>query len=146
MSFVKPPGHLGCTIWLTGLSGSGKTTIARDTKKFLERFNIPVVHLDGDGLRKGLNSNLGFSKEDRRENIRRVAEVATLFAQSGFISLVSLISPYAEYRLAARNTHESQNIKFFEVYVNTPIEICEVRDPKQLYRIARTNYSKDRSH
>lgn len=137
MSFNKPPDHIGCTIWLTGLSGSGKTTIARDTKKFLDRFNIPSVHLDGDGLRKGLNSNLGFSKEDRRENIRRVAEVAALFAQNGFISLVSLISPYAEYRLSARQTHESLKLQFFEVYVNTPIEICEVRDPKQLYRLAR---------
>jgi len=137
MSFVKPADHKGCTIWLTGLSGSGKTTIARNTKKFLEKFNIPVVHLDGDGLRKGLNGDLGFSKEDRRENIRRVAEVAALFTQSGHISLVSLISPYAEYRLAARATHETLNLKFFEVYVNTPIEICEVRDPKQLYRLAR---------
>lgn len=137
MSFIKPAHHQGCTIWLTGLSGSGKTTIARDTKEFLEKFNIPAVHLDGDKLRKGLNSNLGFSKEDRRENIRRVAEVATLFAQSGSISLVSLISPYAEYRLAARNIHETQKVKFFEIYVNTPIEICEARDPKNLYRLAR---------
>lgn len=137
MSFIRPADHQGCTIWLTGLSGSGKTTIARNTKKFLDKFNIPAVHLDGDKLRQGLNSNLGFSKEDRRENIRRVAEVATLFAQSGFISLVSLISPYAEYRLAARNVHENQKLKFFEVYVNTPIEICEGRDPKQLYRLAR---------
>lgn len=138
MSFVKPSDHLGCTIWLTGLSGSGKTTIARNTKIFLEKFKIPVVHLDGDGLRKGLNSNLGFSKEDRRENIRRVAEVAKLFVKSGHIALVSLISPYAEYRLAARHTHESEKLKFFEVYVDTPIEICEVRDPKQLYRLARS--------
>lgn len=137
MSFIRPANHEGCTIWLTGLSGSGKTTIARNTKKFLDKFHIPVVHLDGDGLRKGLNSNLGFSKEDRRENIRRVAEVAALFAQNGFISLVSLISPFAEYRLAARQTHDALKLKFFEVYVNTPIEICEVRDPKQLYRLAR---------
>lgn len=138
MSFIKPKNHQGCTVWLTGLSGSGKTTIARNTKKFLDRFNIPVVHLDGDGLRKGINSNLGFSKEDRRENIRRVAEMAVFMAQHGSIALVSLISPYAEYRLAARQAHESVNIKFYEVYVNTPIEICEVRDPKQLYRLARS--------
>lgn len=137
MSFKKASNHQGCTIWLTGLSGSGKTTIARNTKKFLDKFNIPAIHLDGDGLRKGLNSNLGFSKEDRRENIRRVAEVAALCAQNGMISLVSLISPYAEYRLAARNTHDNLKLKFYEVYVNTPIEICEVRDPKQLYRAAR---------
>lgn len=138
MSFKQPPGHLGCTIWLTGLSGSGKTTIARNTLKFLEKFNMKVVHLDGDELRKGLNRNLGFSKEDRRENIRRVAEVAALFVKAGNIALVSLISPYAEYRLAARNTHEKFNLKFFEVYVDTPIEICEVRDPKQLYKLARS--------
>lgn len=138
MSYVKPHGQVGCTVWLTGLSGSGKTTIARNTKKFLDKFNIPSVHLDGDRLRKGLNSNLGFSREDRRENIRRVAEVAIIFAQQGFISLVSLISPYAEYRLAARNAHDKMKIKFYEVYVNTPIEICEVRDPKQLYRLARS--------
>lgn len=138
MSFIKSPDHVGCTVWLTGLSGSGKTTIARNTKKFLDKYNIPAVHLDGDGLRKGLNSNLGFSREDRRENIRRVAEVAITFAQQGFIALVSLISPYAEYRLAARNAHERLNIKFYEVYVNTPIEICELRDPKQLYRLARS--------
>lgn len=137
MSFIQPPHHIGCTIWLTGLSGSGKTTIARDTKKFLDKHNIRSIQLDGDSLRKGLNSNLGFSKDDRRENIRRVAEVAALLAQSGIISLVSLISPYAEYRLAARQTHENLALKFFEVYVNTPIEICEVRDPKQLYRLAR---------
>ena len=132
-----PADHRGCTIWLTGLSGSGKTTIARNTKRFLDRFNIPAKHLDGDLLRRGLNSNLSFSKEDRRENIRRVAEVAKLFAEAGFISLVSLISPYAEYRLEARNIHESSNLKFYEVYVNTPIDICEGRDPKQLYRLAR---------
>ena len=125
-------------MWLTGLSGSGKTTIARNTKKFLDRYNIPAVLLDGDGLRKGINNNLGFSKEDRRENIRRVTEMAILFAQQGFISLVSLISPYAEYRLAARQAHEQAKLNFYEVYVNTPIEICEVRDPKQLYRLARS--------
>lgn len=138
MSYVKPPNHQGCTIWLTGLSGSGKTTIARNTKKFLDRFNIPAVHLDGDGLRKGINNNLGFSREDRRENIRRVAELAILFAQQGFISLVSLISPYAEYRLAARQAHEQAKLKFYEVHVDTPIDICEGRDPKQLYRLARS--------
>lgn len=137
MSFRKPPNHQACTIWLTGLSGSGKTTIARTTKEYLDRFNIPAVHLDGDTLRGGLNSNLGFGREDRRENIRRVAEVAALIAQTGSIALVSLISPYAEYRLAARNIHETKNLKFFEVYVNTPIEICEGRDPKKLYRLAR---------
>uniref|UniRef100_A0A6G1SJH1 Bifunctional 3'-phosphoadenosine 5'-phosphosulfate synthase 2 n=1 Tax=Aceria tosichella TaxID=561515 RepID=A0A6G1SJH1_9ACAR len=138
MSYLKPENPTGCTIWLTGLSGSGKTTIARNTKKFLEKFNIPAVHLDGDRLRQTLNSDLGFSKEDRRENIRRVAALAIMFAQEGYISLVSLISPYAEYRLAARDAHERAGLKFYEVYVNTPIEICEIRDPKQLYRKARS--------
>lgn len=131
------PNQPGCTIWLTGLSGSGKTTIARNTKKFLDRFNIPSVHLDGDTLREGLNADLGFSREDRRENVRRVGEVALLHSRSGFITLVSLISPYAEHRIAVRQIHEAKKIKFFEVYINTPIEICEVRDPKQLYRLAR---------
>lgn len=137
MSCNWEPNRPGCTLWLTGLSGSGKTTIARNTKKFLDKFNTPVVHLDGDALRKGLNSDLGFSKEDRKENVRRMAETALLHAQAGLITVVSLISPYAEHRLAARNLHENAKIKFFEVYINTPIEICEVRDPKQLYRLAR---------
>lgn len=137
MSLNWTPNVPGCTVWLTGLSGSGKTTIARNTKKFLDKFNIPTVHLDGDAIRKGLNSDLGFSKDDRRENVRRISETALLHSQAGLITLVSLISPYAEHRLAARNLHEHAKIKFFEVYINTPIEICEVRDPKQLYRLAR---------
>lgn len=137
MSFSWTPDSIGCTVWLTGLSGSGKTTIARNTKNFLDKFNIPSVHLDGDTLRKGLNADLGFTREDRRENVRRVGEVALLHSQAGLITLVSLIAPYAEHRLAARQAHENAKTKFFEVYVNTPIEICEVRDPKQLYRLAR---------
>lgn len=137
MSCNWSPNQTGCTIWITGLSGSGKTTIAKNTKKFLDRFNIATVQLDGDAIRKGLNNDLGFSKEDRRENVRRIAETALLHSQAGLITLVSLISPYAEHRLAARLLHENSKIKFFEIYINTPIEICEVRDPKQLYRLAR---------
>jgi len=108
-----------------------------EPQEVFRKINIPVVHPEGDGLRKGLTGDLGFSEEDGRENVRRVAEVAALFTQSGHISLVSLISPYAEYRLAARATHETLNLKFFEVNINTPIETCEVGDPMQLYRLAR---------
>lgn len=138
MSFKKPQDHIGCTVWLTGLSGSGKTTVARTITEFLSKFHIPVEHLDGDALRKGLNADLDFTKESRKENNRRVAEVAALCAKSGSIAITSLISPFAEHRKEARNIHENLNLKFFEVYVNAPIEICEARDPKHFYRKAKT--------
>lgn len=101
------------------------------------RHKIPAYALDGDNIRHGLNNNLGFSAEDREENIRRVAEVARLFADSGVIALTSFISPFANDREAARKIHQRDNLPFFEIFVDTPIEICEERDVKGLYKKAR---------
>lgn len=128
-----------------GLSGSGKTTVSAAVRDYLIKYNVPVKSLDGDELRLGLNNNLGFSKEDRGENIRRTAEIASEFALSGFITLVSLISPYAEFRQAARAIHEQERkkVKFFETYVNTPIKVCEQNDVKGLYKRARAGQLAD---
>uniref|UniRef100_A0A8R1IEP5 adenylyl-sulfate kinase n=1 Tax=Caenorhabditis japonica TaxID=281687 RepID=A0A8R1IEP5_CAEJA len=124
-------GFRGCTIWFTGLSGAGKTTISFALERTLNKLGIPCYGLDGDNIRHGLCKNLGFSKEDRQENIRRVAEVAKLFADSGMICLAAFISPFNEDRLDARKIHESANVKFIEVHVNTSLEVCEQRDPKR---------------
>ena len=120
---------------MTGLSGAGKSTIAREAEKvlFLKGFNVYV--LDGDNVRGGLNANLGFSPEDRAENIRRVGEVAALFADAGIICLASFISPYASDRERARI---AAGDAFHEVYVRADLEVCEERDPKGLYKKART--------
>ncbi|CAG9536034.1 unnamed protein product [Cercopithifilaria johnstoni] len=133
----RHPGFRGCTIWLTGLSGAGKTTVAFAVEKILTQLGIPAYALDGDNVRHGLCKNLGFSKEERRENIRRVAEVAKLFADMGIVALASFISPYKCDRDDARSIHNQDNLAFFEVYVNTPLRICELRDPKNLYKKAR---------
>lgn len=133
----KHEGFRGCTIWFTGLSGAGKTTISFALERTLNKLGIPCYGLDGDNIRHGLCKNLGFSKEDRQENIRRVAEVAKLFADSGLICLAAFISPFQEDRLDARKIHESENVKFIEVHVSTSLEVCEQRDPKQLYKKAR---------
>ncbi len=125
------------TVWFTGLSGAGKTTVATTLKQLLDAENVRTFMLDGDLLRTGLNSDLTYSEEDRRENVRRVGEVAALFAIVGHISLVTVISPYAEGRVAARRRHEALNIPFVEVYVATPLAECESRDPKGLYAKAR---------
>ncbi|VDO42029.1 unnamed protein product, partial [Onchocerca flexuosa] len=137
-------GFRGCTIWFTGLSGAGKTTIAFAVEKILTQFGIPAYALDGDNVRHGLCKNLGFSKEERRENIRRVAEVAKLFADMGIVALASFISPYKDDRDDARSIHNQDSLPFFELYVNTPLKICELRDPKRavyhvidLYKKAR---------
>jgi adenylyl-sulfate kinase len=130
-------GHLGAVLWLTGLSGSGKSTLARALERELFSHNKQVFVLDGDNVRHGLNANLGFSPEDRVENIRRVAEVAKLFAEAGLIVITSFISPYALDRRRAREIVLSGNIDFFEVYLAAPLAVCEQRDPKQLYRKAR---------
>jgi len=130
----KRNGHKGAVLWMTGLSGAGKSTIAREAEKvlFLKGYNVYV--LDGDNVRGGLNANLGFSPEDRAENIRRVGEVAALFADAGMICLASFISPYASDRERARNAASSA---FHEVYVRADLEVCEERDPKGLYKRAR---------
>ena len=127
----------GATVWFTGLSGSGKSTVAAICERRLLEAGRPAYLLDGDNLRHGLNGDLGFSAEDRSENIRRVGEVARLFADAGVIALVPVISPYAADRARARAAHEAAGLSFVEVYIDTPIELCEARDPKGLYAKAR---------
>lgn len=130
-------GHRGATLWFTGLSGSGKSTIAVALEHALTQRNCLCYRLDGDNVRHGLNANLGFSAEDRTENIRRVGEVAKLFSDSGVLTLSSFISPYRADRQLVRDTHTKDDIPFLEVFVNTPLEVCESRDPKGLYKKAR---------
>ena len=126
----------GCTIWLTGLSGSGKSTIAVAAEKQLVTSGHAAYVLDGDNVRQGLNKDLGFSPQDRTENIRRIAEVAKLMTDSGLIVLTAFISPYRADREAAREIFTDG--KFFEAYVDTSLETCEARDPKGLYVKARS--------
>ena len=127
----------GATVWLTGLSGSGKSTIAGAVADLLALRGTLTYTLDGDNLRHGLNGDLGFSSEDRAENVRRVAEVARLFADAGVVALVPVISPYRAGREHARRLHEAAGLTFLEVFVDAPIEVCESRDPKGLYAKAR---------
>lgn len=128
---------LGSTVWLTGLSGSGKSTIAVALEQRLVLAGRPAFRLDGDNLRLGLNSDLGFTPQDRDENVRRAGEVACLLAEAGVIAIVPLISPYRAARERARSVHDERGIPFIEVFVDTPIEVCEARDPKGLYARAR---------
>ncbi|XP_066148439.1 bifunctional 3'-phosphoadenosine 5'-phosphosulfate synthase [Euwallacea fornicatus] len=130
-------GFRGCTVWFTGLSGAGKTAISFELEAYLVSHGIPAYSLDGDNMRHGLNKDLGFSKKDREENIRRVAEVAKLFADAGQICLCSFVSPFAEDREVARRIHNDSDLPFFEVFVDTPLEECERRDPKGLYKKAK---------
>jgi adenylyl-sulfate kinase len=125
------------TVWFTGLSGAGKTTVATTLKTLLDLQDVRTFLLDGDLLREGLNSDLGFGEDDRVENVRRVGEVALLFATVGHLSLVTVISPYEAGRAAARARHMALGVPFIEVYVATPLEVCESRDPKGLYARAR---------
>jgi len=121
------------TIWLTGVSGAGKTTIALALQDQLTRGGRQTTVLDGDILRRGLSSDLGLSHEDRSEQARRAAHVAALFAQIGVVAVVALVSPYAADRRLAREIHVERGLDFFEVWVDTPLEICAERDPKGLY-------------
>ena len=130
-------GGAGVTFWLTGLSGSGKSTIAYAVEQRLVAAGRVAYVLDGDNLRHGINADLGFSKEDRTENIRRVGEIARLMADAGLVVLVPVISPYRADRADARRKHEEIGLRFVEVYVDTPLEVCEERDPKGLYARAR---------
>jgi bifunctional enzyme CysN/CysC len=130
-------GGEGLTVWLTGLSGSGKSTIAVAVEAALLERGRHAYLLDGDNLRHGLNGNLGFSAEDRAENVRRVGEVAKLVADAGTVALVSLVSPYAADRDRVRAAHADAGLRFVEVFVDTPLEECERRDPKGLYAKAR---------
>ena len=134
-------GHDSLVIWLTGLSGSGKSTIADLLEKTLFERSVRTYLLDGDELRTGLNRDLSFSKEDRLENNRRIAEVAKLFMNAGMITIAALISPLREERENAKSTIGAD--KFVEVYVNTPLSICEKRDVKGLYRKARAGEIKN---
>lgn len=127
----------GATLWFTGLSGSGKSTIAVAVERALLGSGRPAYLLDGDNLRHGINADLGFSSEDRTENVRRVGEIARLFADSGVVALVPVISPYREDRDRARAAHEVAGLRFLEIFVDTPLELCEQRDPKGLYGRAR---------
>lgn len=133
--------HAGCVIWLTGLSASGKSTIATELERELFQQGIQVCVLDGDNLRHGLCSDLGFSPEARRENIRRVGEVAKLFANAGLVCITAFISPYRSDRALARAIVPAGC--FFEVHVNAPLSVCEQRDPKGLYARARAGALKD---
>ena len=126
----------GMTVWLTGLSGSGKSSIADIVLDKLASSGVIAYVLDADNLRHGLNSDLGFTPSDRMENCRRVAEVARLLADAGVVCLVPIISPYAEDRCQARLRHEEDGLRFIEVFVDTPLETCIDRDPKGLYRRA----------
>lgn len=130
-------GSRGATVWLTGLSGSGKSSIAKHIEADLVEEGVPAYVLDGDNLRHGINEDLGFTREDRGENARRAAEIAKLFADSGAVALVALISPYEEDRDRARKIHEEAGLAFLEVYVATTLQECEARDPKGLYAQAR---------
>ena len=128
----------GCTIWMTGLSASGKSTLAFTLEHALVQRNRLAYVLDGDNVRHGLNKNLGFSAEDREENIRRIGEVAKLFADAGFITMTSFISPYHKDRDIVRKIHKEAGLFFMEIFVDAPIDVCEQRDPKGLYKKARS--------
>jgi adenylyl-sulfate kinase len=130
-------GHRGATVWLTGLSGSGKSTVAVEVERRLVEAGRPAYVLDGDNLRHGLNADLGFGDDDRAENVRRVSEVARLLADAGVVALVPVISPFRAGRARARALHEDAGLPFLEVFVDTPLETCEARDPKGLYARAR---------
>ena len=129
--FEKRNGHKGCVVWLTGLSGSGKSTIARELQRHLFNMGCSVFVLDGDNVRTGINADLGFTDDDRKENIRRVGEIAKLFTQAGFITITAFISPFRADRDRVRALFEGD--RFLEIYVKADLEICEKRDPKGLY-------------
>jgi len=142
-------GQRGFTVWFTGLSASGKSTIATALEQHLLHLGVAAYRLDGDNVRFGLNKDLGFSEKDRNENIRRIAEVAKLFADSSTIALTSFISPYRADRKIARDFHMAASqggeeaIPFVEVFVDIPVAVAEQRDPKGLYKKARAGEIKD---
>jgi adenylylsulfate kinase len=134
-------GHKGAVVWFTGLSGSGKSTLAEAVERALYERGCHTYILDGDNIRHGLNKDLGFSPEDRHENIRRIGEVAHLLADAGVLSLTAFISPYVKDRCLARDLNPKGH--FVEVFCNCPLDVCEERDPKGLYRKARAGQIKD---
>lgn len=133
----------GATLWFTGLSASGKSTIAFTLEHALVQLGRLAYVLDGDNIRHGLNKNLGFSAADREENIRRIGEVAKLFADAGLVVMTSFISPYRKDRETVRSLHAAANLPFVEIHVATPISTCESRDPKGLYKKARAGELKN---
>jgi adenylylsulfate kinase len=138
-------GHKGITLWMTGLSGSGKSTISVALERALVQNQARpyfVYRLDGDNLRFGLNRDLGFSPEDRKENVRRVSEVAKLFTEAGAIVVAGLISPYKADRDYARELHANASLPFMEVFIDAPLSVVEARDPKGLYKKARAGLIK----
>ena len=134
-------GHRGTCLWFTGLSGSGKSSIAREVENLLYEQGVRTYVLDGDNIRHGLNNDLGFSPEDRNENIRRIGEVSKLFVDAGIIVMTAFISPYIKDRDRARNIMEEGT--FIEIYVEADLETCEERDPKGLYKKARVGEIKE---
>lgn len=136
-------GQTGATIWFTGLSGSGKSTVAVALEKVLHAQGRLSYRLDGDNVRLGINKNLGFSAEDRAENIRRIGEIAKLFVDTGVIALSSFVSPYRADRDLVRKLHEDAGMAFIEVYVEVPLAVAEQRDPKGLYKKARAGQIKN---
>lgn len=137
----RQAGHKGVCLWFTGLSGSGKSSIAQEVQSLLYEKGIKTYVLDGDNIRHGLNSDLGFSPEDRNENIRRIGEVSKLFVDAGIIVSTAFISPYKEDRNQVRKIMDKGN--FIEVYVEADLETCEQRDPKGLYKKARAGEIKE---
>ncbi len=140
---AKLLGHKGATLWFTGLSGSGKSTVAVELEGILNEMGVLSYRLDGDNVRMGINKNLGFSAADRTENIRRVGECAKLFVDAGIVTLSSFISPYREDRDAVRALHETAGMDFIEVFVDCSLEAAESRDPKGLYKKARAGEIKN---
>ena len=136
-------GQKGATLWFTGLSGSGKSTVAVALERELAKRGRLCYRLDGDNIRLGINKNLGFSAEDRTENIRRIGEIAKLFVDTGVLALTSFISPYRADRDSARALHEQAGMEFIEVYVDCPLGEAEKRDPKGLYKKARAGEIKN---
>lgn len=137
----KLNGHRSCILWFTGLSGSGKSTLAGAVEEKLSAMGIHTYLLDGDNIRHGLNSNVDFSEAGRKENIRRIGEVAKLFADAGIVTLTAFISPFREDRNMVRSIMKEGD--FIEVFVNCPLEVCEQRDPKGLYKKARAGEISD---
>ena len=140
---AKLLGQRGATIWFTGLSGSGKSTVAVALEKVLFERGRLAYRLDGDNVRLGMNKNLGFSAEDRAENIRRIGEMAKLFVDAGVIALSSFVSPYRADRDLVRKLHDDSKMDFIEVYVDVPLAEAEKRDPKGLYKKARAGLLKN---
>jgi adenylyl-sulfate kinase len=130
-------GRAGCTIWMTGLSGSGKSTIALAAERALLAAGLPALVLDGDNLRHGLSAGIGFDEAGRAEAVRRAGEAALLVAASGAVAIVSLVSPYEADRARVRARHEASGVAFAVVHVDAPLAVAEARDPKGLYRRAR---------